>query len=181
MAAVLGGDVGAIEKACAEADGLVEPVNYNCPGQLVIAGEKAAVERASKLIADVGGKVRALPVSAPFHCQMMKPAEDKFRAPLSAAEFSQPKVPIYVNVDAVKVDSAAAARDALTRQISRPVRWEQSVRRMLEDGVRLFVEIGPGRALAGMIKRIDKSAVCVNVESPADFAAAREAIAVQRG
>jgi [acyl-carrier-protein] S-malonyltransferase len=181
MAAVLGGDVGAIEKACAEADGLVEPVNYNCPGQLVIAGEKAAVERASKLIADVGGKVRALPVSAPFHCQMMKPAEDKFRAPLSAAEFSQPKVPIYVNVDAVKVDSAAAARDALTRQISRPVRWEQSVRRMLEDGVRLFVEIGPGRALAGMIKRIDKSAVCVNVESPADFAAARAAIAAQRG
>jgi [acyl-carrier-protein] S-malonyltransferase len=181
MAAVLGGDVGAIEKACAEADGLVEPVNYNCPGQLVIAGEKAAVERASKLIADVGGKVRALPVSAPFHCQMMKPAEDKFRAPLSAAEFSQPKVPIYVNVDAVKVDSAAAARDALTRQISRPVRWEQSARRMLEDGVRLFVEIGPGRALAGMIKRIDKSAVCVNVESPADFAAARAAIAAQRG
>jgi [acyl-carrier-protein] S-malonyltransferase len=180
MAAVLGGDVSAIEKACAETDGLVEPVNYNCPGQLVIAGEKAAVERASAAIADVGGKVRALPVSAPFHCRLMKPAEDRFRVPLQAAEFAEPKLPIYVNVDAVKVQTAAGLRDALERQISRPVRWEQSVRRMLEDGVRLFVEIGPGRALAGMIKRIDKSALCVNVESPADFAAAREAIAAQR-
>jgi [acyl-carrier-protein] S-malonyltransferase len=88
---------------------------------------------------------------------------------------------VYVNVDASEVRTAAAARDALVRQISRPVRWEQSVRRMLEDGVRLFVEVGPGKVLSGMIRRIDKAAACVNVETPADFDAAREAIRAQRG
>lgn len=181
MAAVLGGEVAAIEKACAEAGGIVEPVNYNCPGQLVIAGEAGAVERASKRIGEAGGKVRNLPVSAPFHCQLMKPAEDKFRVDLEAATFKDPAVPVYVNVDAAKVTTAAAARDALVRQISRPVRWEQSVRRMIEDGFSLFVEIGPGKVLSGMIKRIEKSVPCVSIETPADFAAARTAIAAQRG
>lgn len=180
MAAVLGGELAAIERACQETEGVVEAVNYNCPGQLVIAGETAAVERASERIKGEGGKVRPLPVSAPFHCRLMKPAEDKFRAPLERADFRDPDMPVYVNVDAVAVTTRDAARDALARQISRPVRWEQSVRRMLEDGVRLFVEIGPGRVLSGMIKRIDKTAVCVAVESPADFAAARTAIAAQR-
>jgi [acyl-carrier-protein] S-malonyltransferase len=181
MAAVLGGEVAAVEQACADAGGVVQAVNYNCPGQLVIAGEKAAVERASKLIADAGAKVRPLPVSAPFHCRLMLPAEEKFRAPLAVATFRDPSVPVYVNVDAVPVTTAADSRDALTRQISRPVRWEQSVRRMIDEGVKLFVEIGPGKVLNGMIKRIDKATPCVSVESPADFAAAREAIAAQRG
>jgi len=181
MAAVLGGEAAAVERACAETAGIVEPVNYNCPGQLVIAGEKAAVEAASERIRGEGAKVRALPVSAPFHCRLMRPAEDKFRPSLLGAAFRDPELPVYVNVDASCVRGAAAARDALVRQISRPVRWEQSVRKMLEDEVRLFVEIGPGKVLSGMIKRIDKSAVCVNVETPADFAAARDAIRAQRG
>lgn len=180
MAAVLGGDIEAIEKACADTEGVVEPVNYNCPGQLVIAGEKAAVERASELIKAARAKVIPLAVSAPFHCQLMRPAEDRFRPHLVSANFRDPNFPVYVNVDAVPVMTGAAARDALIRQISRPVRWEQSIRRMLEDGVGAFIEIGPGKVLAGMIRRIDKSAVCVNVESPTDFEAARKAIAAQR-
>jgi [acyl-carrier-protein] S-malonyltransferase len=180
MAAVLGGDVAAIEQACAEAEGVCEPVNYNCPGQLVIAGDREAVERASERIKAQGAKVRALPVSAPFHCRLMQPAEERFRPHLTRAAFSDPSVPVYVNVDAVPVATADAARDALVRQISRPVRWEQSIRKMLEDGIGLFVEIGPGRVLAGMIKRIDKAAVSVNVESPSDLQAARDAIRTQR-
>jgi [acyl-carrier-protein] S-malonyltransferase len=180
MAAVLGGEAAAIEKVCAEAGGVVEAVNYNCPGQLVIAGDKEAVERASERIRELGAKVRALPVSAPFHCQLMRPAEDRFAPHLQRAAFADPEVPVYVNVDAAPVTSAAAARDALLRQISRPVRWEPSIRRMLQDGVGLFVEIGAGRVLAGMIKRIDKAVASVNVESPADLQAAREAIRAQR-
>jgi [acyl-carrier-protein] S-malonyltransferase len=180
MAAVLGGELAAIEKACSETEGTVEPVNYNCPGQLVIAGERAAVERAIERIKAEGAKVRMLPVSAPFHCSLMKPAESAFLPQLERADFRDPDLPVYINVDARPVTSQAAAREGLARQISRPVRWEQSVRRMLEDGVGLFVEIGPGKALSGMIKRIDKSAVCVAVESPGDFDAARKAIALQR-
>lgn len=180
MAAVLGGEVAAIEQACAATEGVVEPVNYNCPGQLVIAGDKAAVEAASARIKEAGAKVRPLPVSAPFHCRLMRPAEERFAPHLQQASFRTPAVPVYVNVDAAAVTSDAAARDALIRQISRPVRWEQSVRRMLEDGVGLFVEIGPGRVLAGMIKRIAKDVPCANVESPDDFEAARAAIRAQR-
>ena len=160
--------------------GVVEPVNYNCPGQLVIAGEKAAVERACERIKELGAKVRLLPVSAPFHCQLMQPAEERFRPHLERAAFADPEVPVYVNVDAVRVDKGSVARDALVRQVSRPVRWEQSIRKMLEDGIGLFVEIGPGRVLAGMIKRIDKSAPCLNVEGPGDLEGARSALRAAR-
>ena len=180
MAAVLGGEAAAIEAVCAEVDGVVEPVNYNCPGQLVIAGEKAAVERAGERIKELGAKVRALPVSAPFHCRLMQPAEERFAPHLQRAAFRDPQVPVYVNVDAAPVTSGGAARDALVRQISRPVRWEPSIRRMLEDGMTLFVEIGPGKVLSGMIKRIDKSIATVNVEGPGDLQAARDAIRAQR-
>jgi [acyl-carrier-protein] S-malonyltransferase len=176
MAAVLGGEVSAIERACAETEGVVEPANYNCPGQLVIAGEKAAVERAAARIQAEGAKVRMLPVSAPFHCRLMQPVEQRFAPVLEAAAFADPAFPVYVNVDAAPVTTAAAARDALIRQVSRSVRWEQTILRMLEDGVGLFVEIGPGKALTGMIKRIAKDALRANVESPADFDAARDAI-----
>ncbi|HKU40283.1 MAG TPA: ACP S-malonyltransferase [Polyangiales bacterium] len=180
MAAVLGGDVASVERACAETEGIVAPVNYNCPGQLVIAGETDAVAAACRTIAAAGAKVRSLPVSAPFHCAMMQPAEDRLAPDLRNTEWHEPQVPIYVNVDATSVTNAEAAREALVRQVSRPVRWQQIIERMLADGVGLFVEIGPGKVLTGMVKRIAKDAKRVNVESPADFAAAREAIAQQR-
>jgi [acyl-carrier-protein] S-malonyltransferase len=176
MAAVLGGELAAIERACQETQGVVEPVNYNCPGQLVIAGEKGAVDRALVRIQSEGAKAKLLNVSAPFHSSLMKPAEERFAPFLAEAKLSDPKVPVYVNVDAAPVSTAAAARQALVRQVSRSVRWEQTIRRMLEDGVGLFIEIGPGKALTGMIKRIDKEALRANIESPADFEAARAAI-----
>jgi [acyl-carrier-protein] S-malonyltransferase len=181
MAAVLGGELAEIERACAETEGVVEPVNYNCPGQLVIAGASAAVAAASERIKAAGAKVRALPVSAPFHSSLMRPAEERFRVDLEAASFADPQFPVFVNVDAIAVSSANAARDALIRQVSRPVRWSQSVEQMLQAGVVLFVEIGPGKVLGGMIKRIDKAAKCVSIQTPADFEPARQALRDARG
>jgi [acyl-carrier-protein] S-malonyltransferase len=180
MAAVLGGEVAGVERICAETQGIVTPVNYNCPGQLVIAGEAPAVERACASLQAAGFKVRALPVSAPFHCALMKPAEDRLESDLRAATWHDPSTPIYVNVDAEAVTTASAACSALVRQVSRPVRWQQSIERMVADGVTLFVEIGPGKVLTTMIRRIVKDVERVNVESPADVEAARTAIARHR-
>jgi [acyl-carrier-protein] S-malonyltransferase len=180
MAAVLGADAETVERICGETAGVVSPVNYNCPGQLVIAGEAQAVAAASTALAAAGGKVKALPVSAPFHCALMKPAEDRLQVDLRETHFEAPKVPIYVNVDALRVETADAARDALIRQVSRPVRWQQSIEKMLADGVTLFVEIGPGKVLTNLVKRIAKEVERVNVETPADIEAARNAIAKHR-
>jgi [acyl-carrier-protein] S-malonyltransferase len=181
MAAVLGGERALVVQACEGTEGVVEAVNFNCPGQIVIAGEKSAVERASERIRNTGAKVRALPVSAPFHSSLMRPAEERFRPHLERAPFADPHFPVYVNVDAEPVTAGAVAREALVRQISRPVRWEETIERMLDDDVGLFVEIGPGKALTGMLRRIDRDAKGVTVSSPDDLAAARAAIAAVRG
>ena len=180
MAAVLGGDVAVVERICEETEGVVSPVNYNCPGQLVIAGEAAAVERACAALQSAGSKVRILHVSAPFHCALMQPAEARLEPELRAASWRDPEVPIYVNVDAEPRTTRDAASLALVRQVSRPVRWQQSVERMLADGVSLFVEIGSGKVLTTMIRRIAKDVERVNVESPSDIVAARAAIARHR-
>jgi len=180
MAAVLGGDAQAIEKACADAEGVVEPVNYNSPGQIVIAGSASALEAATPALKATGGKVRSLPVSAPFHSSLMRPAEEKLTPHLHETTFHTPRVPVYINVEAASVQSADASREALIRQVSRPVRWQQSIQRMIADGVELFVELGHGRVLAGLLKRIDRAARCVNVQGPDDLASAREAIAAVR-
>jgi [acyl-carrier-protein] S-malonyltransferase len=180
MAAVLGGEAATVERICSETAGVVSPVNYNCPGQLVIAGEAAAVATASTALSNAGAKVKALPVSAPFHCALMLPAEERLAVDLKAVEWKAPKLPIYVNVDAAPVTTADAACSALIRQVSRPVRWQQSVERMLADGATLFVEIGAGKVLTNLVKRIAKEAERVNVESPSDVEAARAAIAKHR-
>jgi [acyl-carrier-protein] S-malonyltransferase len=183
MAALIGGDLVAIEQACRDAShqgGVVEAVNYNSPGQVVIAGAAQTVKDVTPVLQALGCKVMPLPVSAPFHSSLMKPAEERLAPHLDAIEFRAPTAQIYVNVDAAPIASAAAAREALIRQVSRPVRWQESVARMVADGVSLFVEIGVGKVLGGLIRRIDRSAVCVNVQAPADFAAAREAIAKAR-
>lgn len=181
MAAVLKADRALVERICEEVSGRVEPVNYNSPQQIVIAGEAAAVAEASTKLSDAGARASTLPVSAPFHSSLMEPAEMRLRSHVDQLSFRDPAVPVYVNVDAAPVRDAAAAKDALVRQVSRPVRWEQSVRRMLEDGVTLFVEVGPGRVLSGLLARIDRRAGRVSVQGPADFAAAKEAIAEARG
>jgi [acyl-carrier-protein] S-malonyltransferase len=176
MAAVLRADREVVESICNEIDGVVEPVNYNGPGQIVIAGAARAVQLASDALKQRGARVMGLPVSAPFHSSLMKPAEDRLRPELEAVTMGAPKAPIYVNVSATSVTSASDAREALARQVSRPVLWEQSVARMVADGVTLFVEVGPGRVLAGLIGRIAQDVVRVNVEGPNDLEPARQAI-----
>jgi [acyl-carrier-protein] S-malonyltransferase len=180
MAAVLGGDPAAIEEALRAVPGVVEPVNYNSPGQIVIAGHASAVEAAKPALIALGCKVMPIPVSAPFHSSLMQPAEERLRPHLTDTPFSAPEVPVYVNVDALPVSEGHVLRDALVRQVSRPVRWQESVRRMREDGITLCVEIGPGKVLAGLIKRIDPSIKSVNVQTPDDFEAARAAIRATR-
>ena len=176
MAAVMKLERDVVDRICFETEGVVEPVNYNSPGQIVIAGSKDAVDRACEALKEAGGRAIALPVSAPFHSSLMQPAEEKLRPHLRAIAFADPAFPIWVNVDADAVTTGDLAREALERQVSRPVRWDESVRHMIDAGVELFVEIGPGRVLAGLIARIAKDARRINVETPADFDAARAAI-----
>jgi len=180
MAAVLKADRGLVERICAEIPGLVEAVNYNSPQQIVIAGQTAAVREAGEKLREAGARASTLPVSAPFHSSLMEPAEERLREDMERIAFADPSVPVYVNVNAAPVTDAAAAKDALLRQVSRPVLWEDTVRAMLDDGVSLFVEVGPGRVLSGLLARIDRSAGRVSVQGPADFAAARDAIAAAR-
>ena len=181
MAAVLKADRTLVERICAEVPGLVEAVNYNTPQQIVIAGEVDAVSEAGAKLKEAGARASTLPVSAPFHSTLMEPAEARLRGSVERLPFSDPGVPVYVNVDATPIADAAGAKDALIRQVSRPVLWEQSVRAMIADGVSLFVEVGPGRVLSGLLARIDKGAGRVSVQGPSDFAAAGEAIAEARG
>jgi len=180
MAAVLKADRTLVERICAEVPGLVEAVNYNSPQQIVIAGETSAVSEAGAKLKAAGARASTLPVSAPFHSTLMEPAETRLRADMERITFSDPGVPVYVNVDAKPIRDAVAAKDALIRQVSRPVLWEESIRNMIDDGVSLFVEVGPGRVLSGLLVRIDKGARRVSVQGPSDFAAAREAIAEAR-
>ncbi len=180
MAAVLKADRETVERICEETQGVVEPVNYNSPGQIVIAGEAAAVAAAGDKLKAAGARAMPLPVSAPFHSSLMKPAELRLAEDIALIELSQPQRPVYVNVDAKAVTDADASKDALIRQVSRPVLWEQSVRKMIEDGVSLFVEIGPGKVLTGLVGRIDKSVQKLSVQSSADFEAARSAMASTR-
>ncbi len=181
MAAVLKADRSLVERICAEVPGLVEAVNYNSPQQIVIAGETSAVSEAGTKLQAAGARASTLPVSAPFHSSLMEPAEARLRLDIEQIALSDPRVPVYVNVDAKPIRDSAAAKDALVRQVSRPVLWEESVRKMIDDGVSLFVEVGPGRVLTGLLARIDKRAGRVSVQGPSDFAAARDAIAEVHG
>jgi [acyl-carrier-protein] S-malonyltransferase len=169
MAAILMLDLPAIEEACRQAaDGeVVSPANMNSPGQVVIAGHKGAVERAMELCKAKGAKRAVpLPVSAPFHCALMKPAQDRLEPELRAAAFRDPEVPLVNNVDAKAVASAAECRDGVIRQVSSPVRWQESVERLVADGVTTFVEVGPGEVLAGLVKKIAKGTTVLNVNDP---------------
>ena len=161
MAAILGLDRESIERICSEvAEGeVVSPANLNGGGQIVIAGHAGAVSRASAKALEAGAR-RAVPlaVSAPFHCALMEPARERLRPVLEAMPFRDPEVPVYTNVDAEPVRSGGAAREALLRQVASPVRFEDSVRRMAADGFLRFSEVGPGRVLAGLVRRIRKDA-----------------------
>ncbi len=172
MAAILGLPAEVVEQACREAaQGQVcAPANFNSPQQIVIAGHKEAVERALALLRERGARrVVPLPVSAPFHCSLMRPAEERLAEDLARATFSDPVIPVVNNVDAEIVRTAEAAREGLRRQVSRPVRWEESIRRLLGEGVTTFIEVGPGRVLSGLIRQIERSARTLTVEDPASL------------
>ena len=170
MAAILGLDGDAVAAACAEAaDGeVVSPANLNAPGQVVIAGTRAAVERAGAAAKARGAKrVIPLAVSAPFHCALMKPAEDRLAPELRALTVQAPRRPVVANIDAEPKGDGAAAVEALVRQVSGAVRWEAVVRRLASEGVRTYVEVGPGTVLAGLVRKIDRDARVASLEDPA--------------
>jgi [acyl-carrier-protein] S-malonyltransferase len=174
MAAILGLDEAGVNQACAEAaEGeVVSAANLNGGGQIVIAGTAAAVARASARAKALGARrAVALQVSAPFHCALMKPAEERLAPELRAVAAHDPRVPVVANVDAQPKRTAAESIEALIKQVSSPVRWESVVQRLASEGVTRYVEVGPGKALSGMIKRIADGATILNVEGPADLPA----------
>jgi len=172
MAAVLGLSLEEIEAACREAaqGQVVAPANINSPGQVVISGHAAAVERAAELVKQRGAKRAVmLPVSAPFHCALMQPAQERLAVDLKAATFRPMSVPLVTNVDAAVIDSSEKARAALIRQVTGAVEWEKSMRALIVAGVETFVEVGPGKVLCGLMRQIDRSRICMNVEDPASL------------
>ena len=174
MAAILGLDEAGVNAACAEAaqGEVVSAANLNGGGQIVIAGSAAAVARASER-AKARGARRAVPlqVSAPFHCALMQPAAERLAPELRAVRASDPRIPVIANVDAEPKRTAGASIEALIGQVASPVRWENVVQRLASDGVTRYVEVGPGKALSGMIKRIAGGATILNVEGPGDLPA----------
>jgi [acyl-carrier-protein] S-malonyltransferase len=179
MAAILGLDAEAVTAACAAAAAevpgdVVSPANLNAPGQVVIAGHAAAVARAGEQAKARGAKrVIPLAVSAPFHCALMKPAEERLAPELRRLHVSDPRVPVVANVDAEPKRDGAAAIEALIRQVSAPVRWEDVVKRLVAEGARTFVELGPGTVLAGLVKKIDRGVTVMSVEDERGLDAVR--------
>jgi [acyl-carrier-protein] S-malonyltransferase len=165
MAAILGMDLEEVSAVCAAAahGEVCEPANINSSEQIVISGNTAAVERAAKLASERGAKRAVmLPVSAPFHCSLMKPAQDRLALDLENIGFRDPSVPVACNVDATLITDAASSRDALVRQVTGSVRWEPSMRLLIAGGVELFVEVGPGKVLSGLMRQIDRSRTCAS-------------------
>jgi [acyl-carrier-protein] S-malonyltransferase len=176
MAAVLGASVETIEQACAAAgeNQVCAPANINSPGQVVIAGDVAAVDRAIEILKQAGAKrVVKLNVSAPFHCALMMPAQERLAADLSELSLDELSIPLISNVDAIAISKAADARNSLIRQVSSPVRWLESMQLLLGSGVESFIEVGPGKVLSGLLRQINREARCLNVEDSAGVAAAR--------
>ena len=180
MSAILGLHADAVASACrdaaAETGGrVVSPANINAPGQVVIAGHHDAVARAGALAKEKGAKrVIPLAVSAPFHCALMKPAEERLAPELRALTTNDPSIPVVANVDAAPKRDARSAIEALIQQVSSPVRWDDVVRRLIAEGVTRFVELGPGTVLAGLIRKIDRSVTVVSVEDAAGVSALTE-------
>jgi [acyl-carrier-protein] S-malonyltransferase len=182
MAAILGMEFDRVAAVCRDAaEGEVcEPANINSQEQIVISGHTAAVERATKLADERGAKrAKILQVSAPFHCSLMKPAQDRLAADLASITFSKPAVGVVCNVDAALLEDADRSRDALIRQVTGPVKWEQSMRLLIAQGVDTFVEVGPGKVLCGLMRQIDRSQKCLNVADEASLQKTLEQIALK--
>jgi [acyl-carrier-protein] S-malonyltransferase len=179
MAAILGLDDDVVGAACAEAaqGEVVEPVNFNAPAQVVVAGHKAAVERSANLTRAKGAKRAVmLPVSAPFHSSLLKPAAERLAAYLTKLHFDRPQLPVVNNVDVSVLDEPQAIKEALARQACSPVRWVEVVRRMRDAGVSQIAECGPGKVLAGLVKRIDSNLHGMSITDPQSLQQALEAV-----
>ena len=165
MAAVLGLEDAKVEELCATIDGIVTPANYNCPGQLVISGELKAVEAACEKMKEAGAKrALVLPVGGAFHSVLMKPAEEELAAAIEQTAFHKPLCPVYQNVTTTAVSDENAIKTNLIKQLTAPVKWTQSVQQMIADGATEFIEVGPGKVLQGLVKKINKEAVVASAE-----------------
>jgi [acyl-carrier-protein] S-malonyltransferase len=171
MAAIIGLGRSRIDEICLSVEsGYVSPANYNCPGQVVIAGEKKAVEEAMKLAREAGAKrALALAVSAPSHCTLMVEASNRLEGLLKTVEFKDPEVPVVNNADAMFLTSAERIKLSLVNQLNGPLLWEDSIRNIIDAGVDTFIEVGPGKVLTGLIKRIDPSVKLLNVQDTASL------------
>jgi [acyl-carrier-protein] S-malonyltransferase len=180
MAAILGMDLEKVSAVCQDAaqGEVCEPANINSPEQIVISGNTVAVERAAMLADERGAKrAKLLPVSAPFHCSLMKPAQDRLEADLDALKLQAPVYPVACNVDAELVTDDLRARDTLVRQVTGSVKWDACMRLLIAQGVQTFIEIGPGKVLCGLMRQIDRSKACLNVGDDASLTKALESLA----
>jgi [acyl-carrier-protein] S-malonyltransferase len=179
MAAVLGAELGVIEEICKQASNgqVCSPANINSPNQVVIAGDSAAVDRATELLQGVAKKVVQLIVSAPFHCGLMMPAQERLSVDLHSLNFCDPEIPIVTNVGATSAGTSSEVRDALVAQVAAPVRWLESMQFLLRTGVNTVVEIGPGKVLCGLMRQISREVQSLNVEDMASLAHARSSLA----
>ncbi len=160
MAAVLGLEDDVVEKICSEVEGIVVPANYNCPGQLVISGEVDAVNVACEKMKEAGARrALLLPVGGAFHSPLMEPAREELAAAIESTQFNAPSCPIYQNVTTTAVSDSEAIKKNLILQLTAPVKWTQSVQQMVKDGAASFVEVGPGKVLQGLVKKIHREAV----------------------
>lgn len=165
MAAVLGLEDTVVEDICKKIDGIVTPANYNCPGQLVISGELSAVEKACEVMKNAGAKrALILPVGGAFHSVLMKPAEEELAKAIENTHFNKPICPIYQNVTTTAVNNPDEIKRNLINQLTAPVKWTQSVQQMIQDGVSEFIEVGPGKVLQGLVKKINKEAIVSSAE-----------------
>ena len=156
MAAILGLADEKVEEICAGIDGIVVPANYNCPGQLVISGETAAVELACEKMKEAGAKrALMLPVSGAFHSPLMQPAQEKLAEAINSTNFRKPMIPVYQNITTTAISNPEEIKQNLIKQLTGPVKWTQSVQNMIKDGASVFIEVGPGKTLQGLIKKIN--------------------------
>ena len=181
MAAVIGGELSEIERVCEEArkDQVCSIANFNSPSQAVIAGNADAVDRAIELLSGVAKRVIKLKVSAPFHCALMNPAQDRLAADLERLNFSEPAIPVVTNVDARPTTATGELRDALVRQVSAPVRWLESMQLLMQEGVATFIEAGPGKVLSGLTRQTSREVKTLNVEDAASLEATRAALTTE--
>ena len=181
MAAIIGGDLTEIERICDEEaeEQICSLANLNSPNQVVIAGDAAAVDRAAERLKDVAKRVVKLNVSAPFHCALMRPAQERLAVNLDEIQFEDAQVPVVTNADARVTTEAASLKDALYKQVSAPVRWTQSMELLIGKGIGTFVEVGPGKVLTGLMRQISREVTCLNVEDTASLEATRAKLEAQ--